>query len=430
MNPDRRTFLRSACGATLALPLLDSLGWKAFASNKTTPPPKRLAFLSFGWGVTEESWYPDKKKIGRDFELSKGLQPLARHKDDITVIQNLHHQFNQEAHWGSTFYLTGANRYAEPGKSFSNTVSADQVAAKEWGKETRFSSLRLSCVNAEGSGHGPGLSLSWDQKGKPMAGFENPVRAYNKLFSDGSLSLEESERLLDDQRSVLDLLNDDAKRLAGSLGVRDRDKLDEYLQSVRDIEVRLSKETSWLSIPKKRPQGTLAEVPSAPVDGHEEIKLMYDIIIAAMQTDSTRVVTYRQPVEALLRSMDIQFAGHLVSHYSPGARQIASEKRDVKQSELFAYFIDRLKATEEFDGSRLFDHITVSYGTNIRSLHFLDNCPTLVTGRGAGFLLGQQIVMPETQEPLCNLWLSMLQGSGLEVESQGDSTGTISNLMV
>ncbi|MBL9130546.1 MAG: DUF1552 domain-containing protein, partial [Verrucomicrobiaceae bacterium] len=125
---NRRHFLRST-SALITLPALESIGFKAFAAPKTTAPPKRLIFLGFGWGVTNETWFPDVKKTGAAWELPEGLRPLARHQKDITVVQGCSNKFANEAHWGSTFWLTGANRYAEPGQSFHNSISADQVAA-------------------------------------------------------------------------------------------------------------------------------------------------------------------------------------------------------------------------------------------------------------------------------------------------------------
>ena len=156
---------------------------------------------------------------------------------------------------------------------------------------------------------------------------------------------------------------------------------------------------------------------------------MYDIIVAAIQTDSTRVLTYRQPVTTLLTSMDIKTEAHTMSHYhgAPGDRIEASLKRDVAQSTLLAGLLDRLKATKETDGTSLFDHTTVVYGSNIRTGHSLDNCPTLVAGRGAGLKLGQNIVVTKGM-PLCNAWLTLLKGSGVDVESFGDSTGELGEI--
>ena len=177
----RRTVLR-ATGTSLALPFLPSLGWKAFAAEQPVAPPKRMAFLSFGWGVTNETWFPDKTKTGADWPLSEGLAPLERHKSRFTVIQGLSNKFANEAHWGSTFYLTGANRYAVPGSSFSNSISADQVAAEAFGRHTRFTSLQLTSKDAEQSGHGPGLSARLESPGQAARRRRHAAGHFRKTF--------------------------------------------------------------------------------------------------------------------------------------------------------------------------------------------------------------------------------------------------------
>jgi hypothetical protein len=420
----RRHFLRSST-ALIALPFLESLGFKAFTAPKTVTPPKRMIFLGFGWGVTNETWFPDVKRTGPDWELSEGLHPLSRHQKDITVIQGCSNKFSNEAHWGSTFWLTGANRYAEPGQSFHNSISADQVAAAHLGADTRFASIQLNTADADKSGHGPGLSLAWDGRGKPLAGLENPVAAFHRLFSDDTTPLSARQAMLTQKRSVLDAVLEDAKRVQNGLTKTDTDKLDEYFQSVREIEVRLGKDEQWLSQPKAKPS---VSEPKPGLIGKEEIKVMYDILVAALQTDTTRVITYRQPVATLLQSLDLKVAPHDMSHYSPGERMAASQKRDATQSELLAGLIDKLKAAKEADGSSLFDHVALAYGSNIRTIHYLDNCPTLLTGGGANLKLGQHLVLPK-DTPLANVWLTMLRGIGAEAERHGDSTGLVKELI-
>jgi hypothetical protein len=374
--------------------------------------------------VTNETWFPDQKKTGADWELPEGLKPLARHQKDITVVQGCANRFTNEAHWGSTFWLTGANRYAEPGQSFHNSISADQVAAAHLGKETRFASIQLNTPDVANSGHGPGLSMAWDPRGKPMAGLENPVAAFHRLFSDDTTPLSERQAMLAQKRSVLDAVLEDAKRVQNGLTKTDIDKLDEYYQSIRDIEVRLGKDEQWLSVPKSKPP--VAE-PKPGLAGKVEIEVMYDLIVAALQTDSTRVLTYRQPVGTLLQSLGTKVAPHDMSHYSPGDRMAASQKRDETQSELLAGLIDKLKATQEADGTTLFDHIALAYGSNIRTIHYLDNCPTVLTGGAANLKLGHHLVLPK-DTPLCNVWLTMLNGLGIQAERHGDSTGVVKEL--
>ncbi len=380
--------------AIIALPAFESLGFRRFAAAATAvASPKRLVFLGFGWGVTEDEWYPKIGEPGRDYSLPPLLEPLAKHRADFSIVQGLWNRFTGNGHYGSTFWLTGANEYGAPGQSFFNSVSVDQLAARALGTDTRFESLALDCGEAaNGSGHGPGLSLSWDSRGKPVGGPRNPVEAFHRLFAKDTTPLEQQQAVLRQRRSILDNALENARDLGRSLGATDQDKLDEYLQGIRDLETRLSRDETW--------------------------------------TDSTRVLTYRQPVTTLLTSLGLKTEAHTMSHYHgrPGDVVESSRQRDLTQSALLAGLIDKLKATKEPDGSSLFDHVTVVYGSNIRTGHSLDNCPTLITGRGAGVRLGENIVVPKNT-PLCNAWLTLLQQSGVAIESFGDSTGTLAAII-
>jgi hypothetical protein len=425
----RRHFLRSST-ALIALPTLPSLGYRAFAATPQETPPRRLAVLGFGWGVTEESWYPDSKQPGVDYDLPAGLAPLAEHKADFSIVQGLWNKYSNEGHWGSTMWLTGANRYAQPGQSFHNSISFDQVAADQLGQHTRFSSLQLNGAedNISGSGHGPGLSLAWDARGKPVAGQNGPLEAYHRLFSADDTPIEQKQAMLAQKRSVLDTVMENAKDLQRGLGKRDTEKLDEYFQGVRDIETRLSKEEQWMGVPKPK---TSMPQPPGEIEGRKEIEIMYDLMIAAMMTDSTRVLTYRQPVRTLLTSIGVTVHQHDMSHYhtTRAEKLAASQKRDLTQSELLAGFLTRLKATEESDGSRLFDNVVLVYGSNIRTGHELSNCPTILSGGAAGIKLGENIVAPK-DTPLCNAWLTLLHGIGVPAERHGDSTELLKEIMV
>ena len=414
--------------AVIALPAFESLGFRRCAAAAAgATPPKRLVFLGFGWGVTEDEWYPKIGEPGAGYTLPALLEPLAKHKADFSIVQGLWNRLTSNGHYGSTFWLTGANEYGAPGQSFFNSVSVDQVAGRSLGTDTRFESLALDCGEAAGgSGHGPGLSLSWDSRGKPVGGPRNPLEAFHRLFAKETTPLEQQKALLGQRRSILDNALENARDLGRSLGTTDQDKLDEYLQGIRDLETRLSRDEKWIGAP--RPEPSLDE-PKPGLTGREEIALMYDVIVAAIQTDSTRVLTYRQPVTTLLTSMGLKTEAHTMSHYHgrPGDVVESSRKRDLTQSELLAGLITRLKNAKEPDGSTLFDHTTVIYGSNIRTGHSLDNCPTLITGRGAGVKLGENIVVTKGT-PLCNAWLTLLKGSGVDVGSFGDSTGELGEI--
>ena len=425
-SSSRRQFLRSAT-ALIALPAMESLGFRRFASAKTNGAavPKRFVFLGIGFGVTNETWFPDTKLTGENYRLPPGLAPLARNQKDFTVVQGCRHRFSDNPHGGSTFWLTGANPFSEPGQSFHNTISADQIAAAQLGHETRFTSIQLCSSEAASTGHGIGLSLAWDAQGKPMPGFETPLKAFHQMFSPENTSLEQRRAMLLQERSLLDTVLEDVHDIQRGLNKTDTDKVSEYLQSLRDIETRLGKEEKWLSIAK--PKSPL-EVPGGMLSGLEEVKVMYGLLVAALQTDLTRVVTYRQPISSLLSSIGVKVAAHDMSHYAPGERMEASQKRDTVQSELLAGLLDRLKATPAPDGTSLFDHTSLVFGSNIRSGHYLDNCPTLLAGGGAGIRLGQHVVLPK-DTPLCNVWLTLLKRSAIEVERIGDSTGMVREII-
>jgi hypothetical protein len=239
------------------------------------------------------------------------------------------------------------------------------------------------------------------------------------------MPLAKRQALIAQDRSVLDAVLSDAKQLQRGLTKTDNDKLNEYFQSIREIETRIAKDEQWLGVPK--PKAPIEE-PPAKMRGKEEVKLMYDLMAAAFQTDSTRVFTYRQPVGEFVKSIGAKVDAHDMSHYAPGERMEVSQMRDQAQSELLAGLLDRLHSIQEPDGSSLLDHTCVAYGSNLRTVHSLENCPTLIAGGGAGIHLGQHVVLPKNT-PLCNLWLTLLHGVGVQAERHGDSTGVLSSLL-
>ena len=421
---NRRHFLRGT-GALLALPALESIGFRAFASTAVTTPPKRLMFMGIGYGVTSQTWFPDLNDKGSGYKLPAGLKALARHKEDFTIVQGCRHQFSRQAHWGSTYWLTGANQYGTPGQSFSNTISADQVAAAQFGKHTRYTSIQLGTDPNDRNGHGPGNSLAWDRRGKPLSAWNSPLETYLKLFGADDIPIAQRRAMLAEKRSVMDSVLIEAKDMQRGLTKSDTDKLDEYFQSIRDIETRLSKAEKWMDVPKS--EGPL-EAPEEALVGRSEIEMMYKLMVAAIQTDNTRVITYREPGSRLLSSIGASGNPHNVSHYRLGAEtEVSSKMRDKAHSELLAGLIDQLKTTKEADGSSLFDHVALAFGSNIRSIHYLNNPPTLISGGGANLKLGENLVLKEGT-PLNNVWLTMLQGVGVDANSHGDSTGIVSEL--
>jgi len=424
----RRAFLRAG-GAVMAIPFLESL--LSMGAAAAPKPPKRVVFLGGGFGFTKDTFYPNQAGRFAEIGLTEGLSPLKRHQDDFTMVANLTNLGASNPHGGSVSYLTGANVAGTPGKRFHNSISCDQILARELGKDTRYATLTLSAKESDGgqnSGHGSGLSLAWDDSGNPIPGITRPIDLYYTLFANPNDSREQLDARLRKQQSVLDVVRLDAGGMKRKLSQGDQEKLDEYFTGVRQIEKGLLRQAAWADIPK--PDAPFA-APDEGLTGEEAIKLMYDMIIVALQTDATRVVTYRQPVCSLLAGMGISLKAHSLSHYGFSEPRIqASRQRDKKCTSLFADFLDRLKEAKDMDGSRLFDNCIVSYGTNLRSGHELKNLPAILSGGGApGIKHGRHIVLPNEDTPLANYWLTLMQQAGMETESFSHSTGIVSELL-
>ena len=388
--------------------------------------PKRFLMIGCGYGFTKHGFFPTKAGKFRDIGLTSGLKPLDRHKDDITMVSNLTNLGARNAHAGSTTYLTGASLSASRKRKFVNTVSLDQVIAQKVGRDTRFSSLALSGEDA--GGHGPGLSMSWSQKGHPIPGINNPLALYHELFGQSKESNAEREYRLSQKRSVLDAVVADLKFSKKKLSKTDQDKLEDYLQSIRQIEESISREVEWANTPK--PKAPLAK-PGVGMDGVQSLKILQQLMVAAFQTDSTRVITYRQPVDSLLKSWGINIGSHPLSHQNMSkARLQMSQLKDFKSMELFAGLIDLFKKTQDVNGKSLFDSTLISYGTNIRTGHGLRGCPSIYAGGAAEKLKkGEHIILPKQDTPLANYWITLCQQSGMQMDRFSHSTGNINELV-
>lgn len=413
----RRSFLKVS-GSVLALPFLETFA----GPIKSTPiPPKRAIFLGGGFGFTKQSFYP--KHAGRFAEIgmTQGLAPLERHKNDITMVSNLTNIGATNPHGGSVVYLTGQK----------GSPSCDQLIAEKLSADTRYGSLVLSSKESDGgqnSGHGGGLSLSYDTRGNTMPGIEKPIDLYQSLFKTGDDSRAALDARIKKKQSILDVVRVNGSEIRRTLSKGDQEKLDEYFTGIRQVEKKLERQAKWADIPKtEAPFG----LPNPGLTGEDEIHIMYDMIIVALQTDATRVVSYRQPVCSVLAGMEIPLKAHALSHYGfSQPRTLASEQRDTKCSALFAHFLDRLKEAKDIDGSRLYDNCIVSYGTNLRSGHELRNLPAILSGGGAPQINhGQHIILPEKDTPLSNYWLTIMQQAGMKIDKFSNSTGIIPELL-
>jgi hypothetical protein len=348
-----------------------------------------------------------------------------------SMVANLTNHGATNPHGGSVSYLTGADVAGTPGKRFFNSISCDQLAARHLGQDTRFPSLSLAAIEPDGgqnSGHGPGLSLSWNDSGNPIPGINRPLELYRTIFANPTDTREQLDARLRKKQSVLDIVRVGGSGMKQVLSKRDLEKLDEYFSGVRQIEKGLERQASWADIPK--PDAPF-DVPGEGLTGEDEIKMMYDMIIVALQTDSTRVVSYRQPVCSVLSGMGISLKAHSLSHYGFSAsRTLASRQRDQKTTELFAHFLDRLKHAKDIDGSRLYDNCIVSFGTNLRSGHELKSLPAILSGGGAKDIKhGRHVILPKENTPLANYWLTLMQQIGVPTETFSHSTGIVSELL-
>ena len=423
----RRSFLRAG-STVIAVPFLETFA-KAKDSDKA--PPKRMLFLGGGFGFTKDSFYP--KQAGRFSEigLTEGLAPLKRHQDDITMVANMTNLGATDPHGGSVSYLTGANVAGTPGKRFHNSISCDQIVAQHLGQETRFATLTLSANEPDGgsnSGHGKGLSLAWDDSGNPIPGIARPIDLYYTLFASPNDAPDKVHARLQKKQSILDVVRINGGGMKRTLSKSDQEKLDEYFTGVRQVEKGLERQARWADIPKPKAP---FEAPNEGLTGEEAIKLMYDMMIIALQTDATRVVSYRLPVCSLLSGMGITLKAHSLSHYGFSQPRIdASQQRDLKCTALLAHLLDRLKEARDMDGSRLFDNCIVSYGTNIRSGHELKNVPAILSGGGAKRIQhGRHIMLPDEDTPLANYWLTLMQQAGVPIDSFSHSTGIVPELL-
>jgi len=439
----RRTFLRGV-GTVLALPLLDAMV-PAFVRAAATTSPTRLAILYFPNGVQIDAWNltsPTPVAALPD-TLPRTLAPLTNYRNDITVLSGLtvdggraHGDGPGDHGRAGASYLTGAHPKKTFGKDLQAGVSIDQYAAAAIGSATRFASLELGCEEGiQGGNCDNGYScaysnsISWRTPSTPNPPEIRPRAVFNRLFGAGEVERDPVKRARQEKydKSVLDAVLADARGLEGVLGAADKRKLDEYMYAVRDIETRIQRtERQSATNPNlDRPS------PSVPENYNEHTRVMFDLMTAAFQTDSTRVITFLMAIEQsnrAYREIGIADSHHGLTHHGGDKEKIEKcIKINAFQVEQFAYFIDKLKSTKDGDAT-LFDRIMVSYGSGLSRDHDHDNLPTLITGRGNGaFHLGRHVTHPK-ETPLANLHVAMLHQMGVPAEKFADSTGMLGYL--
>jgi hypothetical protein len=436
----RRTILRGF-GAALALPLLDSMV-PAMAGVNTAKSPTRLGFVYHPTGAIMDQWTPATEGAG--FEFSPSLKALEPFRERILVMTGLA-QVNgralgdgpgDHAREGAT-WLTGVH----PKRSESDVhvgVSADQIAAKELGKQTQLASLEISLESPTLAGAcdqnyscAYTNTVSWRTPTTPNPMESSPRAVFERLFGDGD-STDAAARLalLKEERSILDYVAGNIDRLETKLGAGDRTKLSEYLDAIRDIERRIQKaeqQSATLKLPSmERPA-------SMPETFEDQARLMMDLQVMAFQTDMTRVSTFmygHAGSNRAYRSIGISDGHHSLSHHQNDPEKIAKVARiDAHLIETFAYYVGKLKATPDGDGN-LLDHTMIVYGSALSdaNAHTHHDLPTLVAG-GAGLKGGRHLRYPK-ETPLNNLFLNVLDLAGVQTEKFGDSTGELNYLSI
>ena len=438
---DRRTFLRG-CGASLALPLLDCMTAGASPSNQADRP-KRFCAVYFPYGIvvrkpdTEEAqwnWFPSGG--GQDYSFNKTLKSLEPLRDQVTILGGLSHPNGRTmgGHDTADIWLTGAEL---KGGNLQNSVSIDQIVANHVGDRTRYSSLVLSTDGGIGEAT-RSSTLSFSRTGQPIPAQNKPGLVFDRLFGINPDSQVAQQNRLKNSGSMLDRLLSHSTSLKNRLGKQDQIKLDEYLESVRQIEQRVQRSQRWLEIPK----------PSVDADGlhleaddsvpGELIPTMYDLIFLALQTDSTRVATYQLGNMNGATSIAGKFPqllgfGKTMHQLAHGARKGDRGAEELGRwaqylAEQFSAFLQRLQSTPEGDGT-LLDRTLVMYGSSNSQTHVNTNYPLVVAGGNQLGLKHGQLLEQDETTPLSNLFVTMLNRLDVPTEQFVDSTGELTEIL-
>jgi hypothetical protein len=421
----RRRFLRGL-GVTLALPSLESFR-PIFARTPAAPEPRRMLLISNNLGVLPQHFFP--RDAGPDYTPSRYLRELDAFRRDFTVCSGLSHPAVVGGHSTENCFLTAARDPTRSG--FRNSISLDQFAVESLGPRTRFPTLNLG-VNIDKANR----SLSWTRDGVLLPAEDSPAALFRMMFLQGAAAdVENRLRRLEQRGSVLDALREDLGRFQRGLGAPDRARLDQYLTSVRELEERLALSGAWERQPKPVPNSPPPQDIADKAKFFPKIQLMLDMARLAFETDSTRIVTlmvdgFATPPFEIDDQHRTRDGYHNLSHHGQSKEKLAElEQIDLRQMRHLHDLLQALAATPVPDGSRLLDQTMVLYGSNLgdANVHHCANLPILLAG--GGFRHGRHLAFdPVRNQPLCNLFVTLLQRFGVETDRFASSTGTLPGL--
>ena len=446
---NRRAVLRGL-GVALALPAFESLqrgavqaGTLAAGATTAAGAPLRMAFMSIPNGVQQEHWFP--KGDSQGWQFNESMMPLESVKQHVQVISGLDHEnatagpdgAGDHARANATF-LTGARARKTAGSDIHVGISVDQLAAQKLGDITRFGSLELSCDAIRNSGSCDSgyacayqYNLAWSSPSTPVTPDANPRSVFERLFGSGKPEDRSKNYALRQatQRSILDFVLDDAARMQRDLGQQDRRKLDEYLDGVRSIEQRIASADRFGQIPNP----AMPTPDGVPPSLAEHIDIMYDILTVAFQTDTTRVATLLLAYDGSNRTfpeLGISEGHHHLTH-NQNVDELAKKVAKIDQFYVsrFARFLQRLNETTDVDGNSLLHNSMIVYGGAIAdgNRHTHSNLPVILAGHGGGKLTaGRFLKVP--QQPMSNLFVSMLNHFGVALDHFGDSNGRLDTI--
>jgi len=413
----RRTFLRSA-GVAVALPWLDALAPRV-RGNEPAPPPQRFFGICTTLGFHAPFLFPTT--AGADYESTPYLDLIKEHRQDFTVLSGVSHPEVDGGHYSEASYLTAAPH--PKASSFKNSISLDQYMVEQAAPDTRIPSLTLATRNG---------SLSWTTRGVSIPSETSPAKLFKRLFMNGTPEeVNDQVHKLRVGQSVLDAVLGQARKMHQGLDSSDREKLDQYITAVRDVEGRLQSAEAWVYRPKPK-----VDV-EPPIDIANEAdligrtKLLFDLIQLAFATDSTRIATLSMDAvgAGLTPVPGVSLGHHNLSHHGLDPAKI-DQLRLIEEAEirLFGYLLEKLGGAKE-QGGRLLDRTNVVFGSNLgnASSHDTHNMPMFFAG--GGFRHGRHLAFDrENNYPLCNLFVSVLQKMGIESDRFGSSTGTFRGL--